>query len=90
MKPVRALLFDLDETLLDGSRIQESIFRACDMIAAGQPGLEAARLVEANNEVWLDYWPEVAEKWTLGALGGDSMSLEAWRRPDRRGISVVS
>ena len=80
MKAVQALFFDLDGTLLDGSRLQESIVRACDMIAAGQPGLEAARLVEANNQVWLDYWPEVAEKWTLGALDGESLSLEAWRR----------
>ena len=28
MKPVQALSFDLDETLLDGSRLQESIVRA--------------------------------------------------------------
>jgi len=80
MKPVQALCFDLDETLLDGSRLQESIVRACDMIAASEPGLEAARLVEANSEIWLRYWPEVEEKWTLGALDGESLSLEAWRR----------
>lgn len=80
MKPVQALSFDLDETLLDGSRLRESIVRACDMIAASQQGLEAARLVEANSEIWRDYWPEVEEKWTLGALDGESVSLEAWRR----------
>jgi putative hydrolase of the HAD superfamily len=80
MKPVRALSFDLDETLLDGSALQESIVRACEMIAASQPGMEAARLVEANGAIWLTYWPEVEAKWTLGLLDTESLSLEAWRR----------
>ncbi len=80
MKPVRALFFDLDATLLDGSGLQESIVRTCGKIAASQPGLDAARLLEANSEVWQRYWPEVEDKWTLGALDGASVSLEAWRR----------
>ncbi|MEE9253797.1 MAG: hypothetical protein V3U43_02590, partial [Pseudomonadales bacterium] len=79
-KPVQALFFDLDETLLDGSRFQESIVRTCGKIAASQPGLDAARLIEANSRVWQGYWPEVEDKWTLGALDGASVSLEAWRR----------
>ena len=80
MKPVRALSFDLDETLLDGSSLQESIVRACETIAASQPELEAARLVEANGAIWQTYWPEVEDKWTLGLLDSESLSLEAWRR----------
>ena len=80
MKPVRALFFDLDATLLDGSGLQESIVRTCGKIAASQPGLDAARLLAANSEVWQRYWPEVEDKWTLGALDGASVSLEAWRR----------
>jgi HAD superfamily hydrolase (TIGR01549 family) len=79
MKPVRALSFDLDETLLDGSVLQESIVRTCEMIAANQPGLDAARLVKANAQIWQGYWQEVEEKWTLGALDTASLSLEAWR-----------
>jgi FMN phosphatase YigB (HAD superfamily) len=39
MRPVQALLFDLDETLLDGSGLQDSIVRTCEMIAASEPGL---------------------------------------------------
>ena len=80
MKPVRALFFDLDDTLLDGSRFQESIVRTCEMTAASQPGLDAARLQEANGQIWQRYWREVEEKWTLGSLDGASVSLEAWRR----------
>ncbi|HVA82462.1 MAG TPA: HAD family hydrolase [Candidatus Binataceae bacterium] len=79
MRPPHALCFDLDGTLLDGSRLQESIVRTCEMIAANEPGLDAARMVAANGEIWPGYWREVEEKWTLGALDGASVSLEAWR-----------
>jgi putative hydrolase of the HAD superfamily len=80
MKPVKALFFDLDETLLDGSATREAMVRTCGTIAVSQPGLDAARLLEANGEVWQHYWPEVEHKWTLGALDGTTVSLEAWRR----------
>jgi putative hydrolase of the HAD superfamily len=80
MRPVQALFLDLDGTLLDGGRFQESIVRTCESIAASQPGLDAARLVEANSKVWPSYWLEVEDKWTLGTLDGTSVRLEAWRR----------
>lgn len=80
MKSVRALLFDLDETLLDGSGNREAIVRTCARIAASQPALDATQLLDANTEVWRRYWPEVADLWTLGALEGAAVSLEAWRR----------
>ena len=80
MKPLQALFFDLDSTLLDNSSVQESIVRTCRKIAAIQPVLDAARLIAANTEVWEEYWPEVEDKWTIGALDGASVGLEAWRR----------
>lgn len=80
MTAVQALFFDLDGTLLDGSGHQEAILRTCRRIASAQPGLDAHRLLVANGEVWQRYWPEVADKWTLGALDGTNVSLEAWRR----------
>lgn len=80
MKPAQALFFDLDETLLDGSGLQESIVQTCKVIAASTARLEASSLVEANREIWPDYWREVEQKWTLGALDGASVTLEAWRR----------
>src|SRR5216684_317722 len=79
MKPVQALFFDLDGTLLNGDRLQESIVHTCEKIAGSRPGLDAARLVEANSKIWQGYWREVEEKWTLGSLDGASVSLEAWR-----------
>ncbi len=80
MKPFRAVSFDLDDTLLDGSLFPASIERTCRHLAASQPSLDAKRLLEANGEVWRVYWPEVEEKWNLGALDGTSLSLEVWRR----------
>ena len=76
----RAVFFDLDETLLDGSSLRESIARTCAAIAESHPGLDAARLLDANGEVWRSYWPEVESHWTVGTLDGASVSLEAWRR----------
>ncbi len=80
MKPVKALFFDLNGTLLDGSGLQEAILRTCGEIAAARPGLDAVRLLEANSEVWRAYWPEAEERWTLGVLNGAAVSLEAWSR----------
>ncbi len=78
--PPRALLLDLDETLLDNSPHQDAITGTSQEIAAMQPGLDSAQLAEANARVWEAYWPEVEDKWTLGALDGAAVSLEAWRR----------
>ena len=80
VKPPLAVSFDLDETLLDGSGLRESIIQACGEIAASHPALDPAQLVDANSHVWQQYWPEVEARWTLGSLTGASLSLEAWRR----------
>ncbi len=42
--------------------------------------LSATQLVEANTAVWKRYWAEAEKGWTLGALDGKAVSLEAWRR----------
>ncbi len=80
MKPPQALLFDLDDTLLDGGALKESIVQTCEVIASSGPGLEATGLVEANSKIWPEYWREIEDKWTLGTLDTASLSLEAWRR----------
>lgn len=80
MNALQALFLDLDETLLDGSRFQESIVATCERIAARRPDLAADRLLEANGEIFREYWPQVEEEWTLGHLDGASVTLETWRR----------
>jgi len=80
MKAAKALLFDLNGTLVDESGIQDAINRTCVDVAAAKPGLDAALLLEANSKVWRAYWPEVEDRWTLGVLDGATVSFEAWQR----------
>lgn len=79
MNAVRAVLFDLDDTLLDGSGHRDAIRRACAEIGA-LIGVDPERVFEANSEVWQTYWREIGDKWTLGALTGEAVTREAWRR----------
>jgi putative hydrolase of the HAD superfamily len=80
MKPPQALLFDLDDTLIDEREHQRAVMRTCSTLASLQDGLDADRLFEANQEVWRAYWPEAEGKWTLGLLDGAALSHEVWRR----------
>jgi putative hydrolase of the HAD superfamily len=79
MVPVQALSFDLDETLLDGSRLQETIRQTCTELAK-ETRLDANQIFEANSKAWNNYWPEVEQQWTLGRISGAEVSLEVWRR----------
>lgn len=79
MRQVRALLLDLDETLLVRAH-QAAVVGTCEQIAARRPALDAGRLTDANTRVWRLYWPEVEHEWAIGALSGASVRLEAWRR----------
>ena len=77
---IRAVCFDLDGTLLDGSGYSSALGRTCEAIALRVPGLEPDELAKTNQKVWNGYWPAVEEQWTLGAIDGATVSLEAWRR----------
>lgn len=76
----RALLVDLDGTLLDGSGVPESIARTCDSIVSTFAGFDARELQQRNGEVWAAYWPEVEQSCWLGETEGFAVSREAWRR----------
>jgi HAD superfamily hydrolase (TIGR01549 family) len=76
----RALLLDLDGTLLDNSGIAGAVSRTCDALAARFGGLDAGQLRRANTEVWSDYWPRVETSYWLGQVDGFAVSREAWRR----------
>jgi HAD superfamily hydrolase (TIGR01549 family) len=77
---VRAVLFDLDSTLVDNSGLAAAIRATCVEVATALPGLDPERVLEANGEVWQRYWPTVVEAWTLGRLGTEALSTEAWRQ----------
>lgn len=80
MTAVRAVFFDLDDTLLDGAYNDRAVAATCAALAARDPALDACRLVEANRAIWPDFWMEVGEDWELGRLSTDIIALEAWRR----------
>jgi FMN phosphatase YigB (HAD superfamily) len=80
MKRPHALTLDLDDTLLDGDGLQESIDRVCVAIAAKYPTLTSSQLRSANAEAWMEYWESVADDWCLGRLDSSTFSLEGWRR----------
>jgi HAD superfamily hydrolase (TIGR01549 family) len=77
---IGALCLDLDGTLLDGSGLSDAIARVCEDVAAAEGDLDASRVLEANGEVWRDFWPRIEGKWTLGGLAGAEVKAEAWRR----------
>ncbi len=80
LRPPRALLLDLDGTLLDDGWHRVAITRACREIAGALPGLDADRLAEANAGAWDDYWPRIEHRWMLGRLSGADVRREVWRR----------
>jgi len=42
--------------------------------------VDASKLLQANSEVWREYWPQVEEAWTLGTLNGAAVTLDVWSR----------
>jgi len=80
MKPPLALTMDLDDTLLDGEGLQESIDRVCTAIASAHTTLTSDQLKSANADAWMEYWESVADDWCLGRLDSSTFSLEGWRR----------
>jgi putative hydrolase of the HAD superfamily len=76
----RALIFDLDDTLLDWSGMGAAAARTADLIAAMRPGVDGARLAAANAAIWAAYWPEIESDWMLGRRESPAIQREAWRR----------
>lgn len=80
LQPPRALLLDLDGTLLDDAWHGVALVQGCREIAGALPGVDAARLAEANGSAWDDYWPRTESRWMLGELSGADLRREVWRR----------
>lgn len=78
-QPPRALLLDLDGTLLDDRWHGIALAQACGEVAA-RLGLDGGALAEANNRAWDVYWPRIEHRWMLGELDGASVRGEVWRR----------
>src|SRR4051812_5530209 len=74
----RAILFDLDGTLLDNSGAQASIARTCEVITAQRPGLAASALLEANARAWPRLWKDVEAGWLLGECSTTAIVVSVW------------
>lgn len=79
MTGVRAICFDLDDTLRDPSGARDALRRTCESMAT-LTGLDAEVLLAANGRIWPRFWLEVEDAWTLGAMSGEAVTAEAWRR----------
>ncbi|MDL9980796.1 HAD family hydrolase [Microbacterium sp. ASV49] len=77
---IRAVCFDLDGTLLRDDHVDGVVRAVADELAMRYPGVDAAALAEANENVWWDYWPAVGDAWMRGEVPGDEVPTEVWRR----------
>jgi 2-haloalkanoic acid dehalogenase type II len=82
--PLKALLFDLDDTLLDGSYVQTSLRRTCARLSKQVDDLDADVLMDANAGVWAEYWPEIERQWVFGGMPTEAVRTEVWSRTLRR------
>jgi putative hydrolase of the HAD superfamily len=76
---IRALLLDLDGTLLEEDYAEASLGAACILIAE-RTGIPAESLRFANDRVWPQYWSEIGDGWMRGTIPADAVATEAWRR----------
>lgn len=79
----RAVLVDLDDTLLDGAELPQAVAQTCTDLAAAGYGLDAGTLVDANAAVWARLWPDAERDWVVGRLTGASLRLNVWRETVR-------
>jgi putative hydrolase of the HAD superfamily len=79
MNDIRAVCFDLDDTLRDPAGGRDALLRTCRRVGA-ITGIDSDVLLTSNSETWPQLWREVEEPWTLGGTSGEIVTTEAWRR----------
>jgi putative hydrolase of the HAD superfamily len=75
----RAVLLDLDGTLVDGSGYGDALVATCASIAAAGHVSSAEALLAANLEVWATRWVTAEAAWTSSRLSGAQLRDEVWR-----------
>jgi putative hydrolase of the HAD superfamily len=78
--PPRAVLLDLDETLIDGSALASSTVAVSAAFVAQHPelGLDAMALAQANGVAWQRGWVQNESKWIRGELDDLDLSAAVW------------
>ena len=81
VKAPRAVLFDLNGTLVDERGLPAAVAGTCaDLVAAGVlPGVSADALLAENRKAFAARWPAAEKPWTFGRVDGATLSLEIWR-----------
>ncbi len=80
--PPRAVLLDLDETLIDGAGLISSTSAVSAAFAVRHPELELDphTLARANGAAWARTWYEFEPLWILGELDDLGLSTIVWTR----------
>ncbi len=73
---IRAVCFDLDETLLQSPDIDGAIEDACRSVAAIEPRISVDDLARANTEAFESLWPTVEDQFNAG-IEGDVISKKS-------------
>lgn len=81
-KRIRAIFFDLDETLLDDDRcMRQAVARTCATLGKRYPQIEPKRLettyLHVSYELWSSYG-SVPRTSSAGSSGGRDLRLEVW------------
>ena len=78
--PPRAVLLDLDETLIDGSGLATSTVAVSAAFVARHPelGLDAVTLARTNGDAWQRSWVEHEPQWIRGELDDVGLSTAVW------------
>ncbi|MEJ3746458.1 HAD family hydrolase [Actinomycetes bacterium KLBMP 9797] len=82
--PPRALLIDLDDTILDGGHVARAIEGTCEAVASTFAGFDTGQLRQAYVEAWTAYRSKVEILCWLGRVDGASVLRDTWRHTLRR------
>jgi putative hydrolase of the HAD superfamily len=74
----RALLLDLDDTLLDGDAQRDAVAATCRVLAGLRRDLDAASLLQANDEAAATFFTGRGQEWALGRIPTDELRREIW------------
>ena len=78
----RAILFDLDATLIDGAGVTRATELVCEHFAAGHPdlGVDAVQLANANGAAWKSSAKDFENRWARGEIDDNELSAIVWSR----------
>jgi putative hydrolase of the HAD superfamily len=79
MSRIKAVSFDLDDTLLDGRAFARSIEQTCRSISEYRPVLDPQRILAANRAAFSEIGPATIDDWTLGRMTGLEVSRQVWK-----------